>query len=418
MNIKRLKTRLFLIYRRSLPGRILRKTNLDRVFSRAAGLAFTTLMALVPIITVVLSFGGYESIESSLKNFLVEALLPASQEQILGSLNEFAQNSRRLGTFGLFISLVIIVLLLNNIEGTFNQILRSRPSKNFLVRFSRYTATLVFGIMLIGTSLTRTGKLAVYMQNLLGTSSWVHSHIWAAFFSFIMISFGLVLMYFLIPSCQMRLKSVFIGAAIGGFAWELAKQIFALWTKYSVRHSVIYGSLFLVPLLFIWVQVAWIIILTGLEITYVHQHRKIPEGSDRAIAYPRERIGHSLEMYLFVCQRFRNRQSPPRLSDLCIFLQLNEDNVLTLMTPFLKRRLIYITGEGDPAYLPGGDLRKISLNEVMNTIYRGDRVPNDWRMSGGEELWRRLDQSMEEALKGQSIEEILTGEERRILPRK
>ncbi|MDA3850928.1 MAG: YihY/virulence factor BrkB family protein [Spirochaetaceae bacterium] len=404
-NIKRLCIRF---HRKSIIGMVIEKSVQDRIPHRAAGLAFTTLLALVPIMAVVLSFGGYDSIQSSVKNYIVDTLLPGSQETLLQSLNEFAQNSRRLGTWGLLISLIIIVLLLNSIENTFNQVLRTRPSKTFLTRVSAYTAALIFGTLLAGTSLTFSGKFPGFANGLIGDPQGgmalplIHS-----LYTIIVISISLMLLIYLFPAGQMKFKSVFLASITGGLLWEGSRNVFSIWAGTSVRNSVIYGSLFLIPLLFIWVQVAWIIILVSLEITYVHQHGNIPRSSITRIELPQERVALSMDLFLYICQLYRNRRKPPRLYDLCQRVNLNEEMLLSLLSPFENKNLLHRIDGKSMSYVPGADLRKIGLDEVMKICLSGRGVAPEIQQLEGNQLWDFYHRGAMDELKHISVEDWL-----------
>jgi len=409
MNHWKLKIWFIRFYRKTLIGRVIEKFIQDRVPNRAAGLSFTTLLALVPIVAVILSFGGYDSIANSLQHLILQTLLPASQEPLLDSLNEFALNSRRLGTWGLLVSLIIIVLLLNAIEKTFNQILRTRPSHNFFFRMSTYISTLILSTLMIGTSITLTGNIPRILAKLSGVENLIPHPIFSGLFSIGLITIALGLMFILLPAGQVPLKSILTGAVFGGIVWEAAKQLFSLWVSNSVRNSVIYGSFFLIPLMFIWIDVGWIIILTGLEITYVHQHGKIPRGSRQGIALPKERIIHSLEMFFYICQNFHQRKKPPRLFELCRFTQLNEESVLSLLDPFIKRKLIYAT-QGKDGYLPSTSLDRIKLKEVMHVILNGAIRTEPLRNEKGGQIWDKFLQGGYRELQEESIEDLLRKE--------
>lgn len=406
MKIWKIKARWLIFYRKSVAGRVIAKFVEDRIPQKAAGLAFTTILALVPMLAVFLAFGGYSSIETNLQELVVKSLLPASQEPILQMLNEFALNSRRLGTWGILVSLVIIVLLLNTIERSFNEILRARPSKSFLAQISTYTSSLVFGILIIGASVTITGQSSLLIRELVGTRIGPFQPLLIGLFSIVMVTITLIIMFYIFPSGQIPFRSVIPGAVFGGICWEIAKQLFSLWVGTSVRNSIIYGSLFLLPIFFIWVDVVWIIVLSSLEITYIHQHRTNPRDWERRITLPRQRAILSMEMMLIICRRFQKRQTPPTLKDLCMHLHLSERNVLDLMQPFLRRRFIYATKGRNASFIPGADIHSMELKELLHLCLNGTGKLSFRDFKEAKELWNDFSNKGEEALKG-SIGELI-----------
>ena len=220
----------------------------DNCLIRASGLAFNSLLALVPLSAVIFAFGGLNSVSSSLQDFLVEVLLPSSLNQIVDALNMFTENSTRLGTYGIVLFLLTILFLMNNIENNLNSIWLCNRKRNFFQQITIYTTVLVFGSLLIGGNFSISGSI---LANITTYAESINEPfillIGYRISSIIFITLTFMLLIIMIPSVKVALGSAFTGALTGAILWELAKWGFKAWANYSVRNSVIYGSLFLIP---------------------------------------------------------------------------------------------------------------------------------------------------------------------------
>ena len=255
--------------------RIFDKFYFDNCVIRASGLAFNSLLALVPLSAVIFAFGGLNTVSTSLQDFLVHVLLPSSLNQIIDALNLFTENSTRLGTFGIVLFLLTVLLLMNNIENNLNFIWHCKRKRNFFQQFTIYTTVIVFTSLLIGGNFSISGNiLAIIPDYAVALKEPFLLKLGYRLSSITFISLTFLLIILLIPSEKAAFHSALTGALTGALLWELAKWGFKTWANYSVRNSVIYGSLFLIPLLLLWLYVVWLIIMIAMETAYVHDHRK------------------------------------------------------------------------------------------------------------------------------------------------
>ncbi len=381
----------------------------NRCPQRAAGLAYTTLLAIVPLFTVLLGFGGSLIRSETVQTFLAETLLPTSQETILSALSDFAENSSRFGTMGILIFVITIVMLLNNIEIHLSTVFRMRTERTLILRFTTYTAVLVFAGLFIGASITFSGNLFNSLLETYGNGQ-ISTNLMRQVSSFLFIFLTLLLLITLMPSGKIRFTSALIGAASGSVLWEIAKRLFSAWVNQSVRISVIYGSLFLVPLILIWIYVVWITILLAVEITYVHQHREFCYFRDTAEKFPGGRIRDSLRLYSTISERFLKRNDPPQLHELSMHLNLPEMEVELLLDPFLDARLIHRVrlGARQDAYVPATPPDKQPLTEVLRLLAYGSLTKKEYPLLQGEDrLFKLLDDALDEALQGLSSGQVL-----------
>jgi membrane protein len=381
----------------------------DRCPQRAAGLAYSTLLAIVPLFTVLLGFGGNLIERESVQAFLAETLLPTSQETILSAIRDFALNSSRFGAMGLLIFLVTIVILLNNIEIQLSTIFRIRSEKTILMRFTTYTAVLVFAGLFIGASITLSGNLFNSLLKTYGIAQ-ISTRFMRQISSFLFIFMTLLTLICLMPSGKIRLPGALIGAGCGSVFWEIAKRLFSAWMNHSVRISVIYGSLFLIPLLLIWLFVAWMLILLSAEITYVHQNREFCYFTDTMNRSPGSFLKNGIRLYSFIAEQFMVGKEAPQLPDLSRRLNLPDMEIEKLLDLFLDSNMLHrvrMTSKWD-GYVPAIPPKKQPLDEILLTLVFGSKERGRHLTSQPEDrILLALDTALKEILAGKTAGTIL-----------
>lgn len=344
----------------------------DRIPARASSLAYTTILALVPLMTMLISFGSQDFINGPLRDLLMNIMLPTSQEIIITHLTSFAENSSKLGVYGLIIAVVIIFILINKIEIDVNLILRARPNKKLHTRIGIYLSTLVIGTLAIGSSFSLTNDLLNLMSLDLPTQFSPLKTLFSSVGSVTLITLTILLLIMVVSSAKIQFKSALLGALSGAITWELAKKGFSLWANMSIRNSVIYGSLFMIPLLFVWINLAWIIILVSIEISYLHQHPNYLLVIEGAYQSPANQAIMAIEVYYLILTENEKESTPVHLELITKATGLPENEVLLLIDRLSRYSLIKPFGRN--SYLPIDDPRNKERETILNAALDGDLI--------------------------------------------
>ena len=336
---------------------------------RAAGLAYTTLMAVVPLIGILIGFGGPSMNDSRVQDFLAETMLPAMQAPIMKALLDFAENGKRLGFLGLPMFLITAVFLLNTIENAMNRIFRVHSVRNVPRRLIAYLGAVVFAGLFVGSSIALSGDMLKQLLDAMGYN-WVYPLFRTRIASILFIFLGQFLLLTLIPGRKVNPSSAMTGAAVGAVLWELSKRLFAYWVNRSIRLSVIYGSLFIFPLLLIWLMLVWIILLSAAEICYVHQNRVFFRRHKDIREVPGENILKALYIYSDILRNHLRGDSPLPLNKLAEKMFLSERMMEKLLAPLLEKGFLLraSTSEGKECLVTGGSPHKISMNRILAAL--------------------------------------------------
>jgi membrane protein len=355
-------------------GRTFTEFRQDECLTRAASLAFASLLALVPLSALLFSLfsalGSFGELLERLQSFLITQLLPARQEEVMISVDRFVENTKALGVVGLLFFLLTSVFLLNTIQGTFNAVWGNGGGRLSLRRLATYASVLIVGSFVFSIGLNLTGMLRPFLDSAALAELRGSVALLLGFFPSLFIFCALFLMIVFIPSGRVRFPSALLGAGVGALLWEVARRVFFFWVTYVIRISVVYGSLAALPIFLIWLYVAWTIVLFSLEIAYLHQHRYLVRlGKPLGLAGPAERLLFGLDVYLTIAGRFHQGLNPPSLEQLAARLSASTADVAQVVDVFLQEKLLLTGGEGGRLLLPARALEKIPLAAVLAGLF-------------------------------------------------
>ena len=243
----------------------------DRLGLTASSLTFTTTIALVPLITVALAvftaFPMFAKFQDVLQKWLIESLVPDNiARQVLGYLNQFAGKASKLGVAGLAVLLGTALALVFTIDRTLNNIWRVRTPRPFAQRVLIYWAAITLGPLLLGISLSMTSYALTVSKGLVGDMGGGVTLLLDTL-QFLLVAAGMATMFRYVPNTDVRWGHAWVGGLFVSTGIELAKKLLALYVAKVPTYSVVYGAFATVPILLVWIYVAWVIVLLGAALT-------------------------------------------------------------------------------------------------------------------------------------------------------
>ena len=243
----------------------------DRCFRVASALSFTTLLALVPLVTVIFSmlslFPVFEEWSGAVEGFLFQNFVPTAGDTVKDYLHQFSSKAGKLTAVGLGILMLSTLLLLATIEDAFNDIWRVHRGRVLFQRLLVYWAVITLGPLMITISLSMSSALLSLRiftdQSLLAGAT----QFFLRYLPFLFELAAYVLFYKAIPNCDVKIKHAVIGAIVATLLFELAKYGFAYYILNFRSYQVIYGALSTIPIFIIWVYLCWVVMLIGAVVT-------------------------------------------------------------------------------------------------------------------------------------------------------
>jgi len=243
-----------------------RRLREERVPQVAGSLTFTSTLALVPLLTIVLAiftmFPAFGQLRTMLDAWFVQNLMPkAIASTISGNLTQFADKARGLSAIGAVALLFTTSATMNLIERVFNQIWSVRQPRPLTQRLLVYWALLSLGPLLFGVSITLTSQLISAAG--LDRNPTLFGALFFTLASLAVTTGGYTLLYMVVPNRSVALRDAFWGALAAAVAFEIAKRLFGLFIGQFPTYAIIYGALAALPLFLVWMYVSWMITLVG-----------------------------------------------------------------------------------------------------------------------------------------------------------
>ena len=243
----------------------------DHLGLTASSLTFTTTLALVPFFAVALAvftaFPIFGKLQGALQGWLVSSLVPDSiSRQVLGYLTQFAAKASGLGVVGFSILLATALALILTIDRTLNDIWRVQRLRPLGQRVLIYWAAITLGPLLLGASLAFTSYV---MSASGGLVKRLPDGVQLLFDSiqFLLLAAGMAALYHYVPNTAVKWRHAWTGGFFVAVCIELAKKVLALYLGKVPTYSVVYGAFATLPILLVWIYVAWVIVLLGAVVT-------------------------------------------------------------------------------------------------------------------------------------------------------
>lgn len=344
--------------------------------NKSMSLTYSTVLALVPALALLFAISRGFGFQDMVQNELY-VYFPAQQKAI-STATSFVDSYLQQSSQGLFVGIGIVILLwtlislLSNIEDAFNSIWGIKKARSLPQKVTDYIAIcLMVPVLMIcssGASIFMSTIvqdnlnlpfLTPVINNLLELAPLVMA--WLAF----------TLSYFLIPNIKVSFKYAAISGAVCAIAFQILQLLFVNGQIYVTKYNAIYGSFAFLPLMLIWLQLSWLILLTGCVLTYslqnVFAYNYMGDISDVSQSYRRE---VELVITALVFRRFRRGRTPYTLYDLSKHYDLPMKLVNHSVEALRKAGIIYIVSEDKErvGIAPAVEIGRLSVGELMRRL--------------------------------------------------
>lgn len=252
---------------------VIRRFEANSCREQAGSLTYTTLFAVVPMLTVFLviisSIKALEPARQQLQQLIYSNFLPKTSIAFDKALNAFTDNSSNLTIIGVLFLFVTTVMMLTSIETAFNKIWRVKETRNGIVGFMRYWTIISLGPILLGSAFVISSALAslnVLSNNFAGYEVNGAALLWVISFGLTVV--GFFTLYWTIPNRSIPVRSAIIAAAFSAVTFELVKNLFGFVMTNFTSYQLVYGAFAAVPIFLLWIFLSWNVVLLGVEISY------------------------------------------------------------------------------------------------------------------------------------------------------
>ncbi len=245
----------------------------SHILLRSAALTYTTLFAVAPLLLltfIILSNLPFEQAShNSLLSFVSGAFPWVAAEDLTHELDRLAQQANRLGYAGVLILFATVLLLLRSIELSFNEIYRVKGTRSLLKRFLSYT--IIAGVSSLLLALRISFHAVVFAFDPIketATLTGVDMK-YLAPMPFVLSALSFSAIYILVPNTRVPAGFAMVGGTLVAIAFELARRAFVIFISNFSSYDLVYGAFAFLPVFLVWIQLSWVVILSGLVLVKV-----------------------------------------------------------------------------------------------------------------------------------------------------
>jgi membrane protein len=382
----------------------------------ATALVYRTLLSIVPLLAVAFSvlkaFGAQYRIEP----LLVQMLSPlgSAGAEVATRIVEFVSNLgvSVLGAVGLIGLFYTVVSVIEKVEDALNQIWHVRRSRSLMRKFSDYLSILLVGPVLVFAALgiiasAQSNRLVQRVIALTPFKPETVAIVWHLI-PFVLLVAAFTLLYRFLPYARVAPCAALVGGVTAATLWHLAGLAFAALVASSTSYAAIYSSFAVLVVFLLWLQIAWLVVLVGGQVAYVHQHpTSYVAVRGRPSARLRERAG--LGALVEITRRYLAGEPPPRLDDLARVLVAPLAIVDEVIEDFVAHGFLARAVEPDGVVLARTP-ELITVVEVLAAIREPAHNAVDPDVAHGPALdaLRRRDDAVDQAMAGLTLRSVAT----------
>lgn len=351
--------------------------NQKRIIGAASNLTYSTLLAFVPILAVVFAiargFGYSIYIEDWFKTSLSSQ--PEAAETIIGFVNSYLIHTQK-GVFlgiGLLFMLWTTLMLISNIESTFNDIWQVKRQRSIFRTITDYVALLFLipivivissGLSLLVAALNHQLKDIIVLGPIMSLSIKLSPYI--------LLSIAFTSLYVFMPNTKVKLKSAIFPGILAGMSMQLFQSIYINSQIWISNYNAIYGSFAIIPFFLLWLQASWIICLIGAELAYSRQNSEYFLSSIPQEISFNSRIDISWRIINLISSRFNEGKEAITIEEIKkemnIPMRIANDILYDLQRTHILAEIVH-DEKGDIAkYLPAESLENITKDELTSRL--------------------------------------------------
>jgi len=353
----------------------------DRCFLRASSLTFYSLLSIVPVLAMAFGIAKGFGFERFLEKDLYEKF-PGQEEilvQVVGFAQKLLENTKggMIAGIGIVFLLWSVIKLLGHIENSFNDIWEIKKSRSPVRKLSDYLSIMLISPIFLVVSGSVTIFIKSQIMHILESVSilGVFSPVIVLGLKFLphcLIGALLTIVYMVMPNTRVSFKSGFIAGMIAGISYEVV-QLFYINSQVGIaKYNAVYGSFAAFPLFLFWLQVSWLIVLFGAEISFAIQNVKTYEfEQDCQGISPAFKKLLSLQVVHSMVKGFSKGEKPLTATDISNQLEIPIRLVRQILYELVDSGIASDTSTDEskePAYQPARDINLFSIKYVVDAL--------------------------------------------------
>jgi membrane protein len=387
--------------------------SLNHCITRASAIAFVLLLTMIPLITTVaLIFTSITDIDPSQVTRVLSLFLPFAPPTVLEYIGLFFTNAQKLRGIGIFVLIIVTVGLFGLFEESLNHIWKVTRSRSFFARLRTFTMVMVYSPVLFLTSFQfRRSLLVGSIPDLFAFD----------FLPFFLVVLAFTTLIWFVPNTKVRFGPALLGGLCAAVLFEIERQGFGYYVRFSMQTQTIYGAFGILPLFLVSLFFSAIFILFGAQIAYVYKNYRpllrAKKRWDRRVGDYRTYI--TFRMMLDAVYAFRANKSPPTLAFYTRRYELTEAQALGILKWLMHAGFLHNVNNRN-SFVPTRNYLDVPVRIVLDEIEDQNRrippAPDDFTKIFMKTVMERLKTGrgpqLDELTFDSMIEQLENGERR------
>jgi len=352
----------------------------DKVQVRASALTYYTLLALVPILAMGFAIAKGFGYDRDLEQQLMDNF--KGEEEVVNWLISFARSALDtakggvIAGVGLPILFWSVISVLSNIESSFNDIWQIKKQRSYIHKFTNYLAVMLIGPVFIVLYSSGNVFVSTQLANITSQIDIVNLSPFVVFFMkmipYVIIWILFTLLYIVMPNTKVNIGSALLAGILAGTAFQIVQWFYIDMQMFMSRTNAIYGSFAAIPLLLIVMQISWLIVLFGAELSFANQNIDQYELENESLQIsPYAQRAFNILLLECIVRQFVEGKKPLTAQEMTVCMKLPIRLVRMVMDDLLAANLVsevYTAKEKVRAYAPAKDVRQYTIKHVVESL--------------------------------------------------
>ena len=364
--------------------------NEDKCQLRASALTFYSLLSIVPVLAMAFGIAKGFGLDQLLQKQIL-AKMPGQEQvvgQMIGYANIFLENTKGGIIAGVGVALLFwtVIKVLGNIEDSFNEIWGVKKERSLSRKFSDYLSIMLICPILLVTSssvtvlVTSQVKFVLAQLSFLGPISAIILFV-LKFLPYCVMWVLFTFIYIFMPNTKVNFRSGLIGGIVGGTIYQVVQWVYITFQVGVSSYGAIYGSFAALPLFLVWLQISWLIVLFGAEISFAEQNVDTYEFEPDSLRASAAFKKLAALCIAHVCvKKFDQAQAPLTASEIAHVLEMPIRLVQLVLFELTESGVLSeVRSENgkSPAYQPARDISDLTIQSVSDLLDKKgmDNIP-------------------------------------------
>lgn len=342
----------------------------------ASALTFYSTLSFIPVVALILAIARGFGADESLQNWLKEQSYtnPEVMQWIMDIAAKALDNTKGglIAGFGVVLLIWSVIRMLSSTELAMNRIWGVKKGRTLVKKFTDYMSILfiapILVVLISSMNVFMMSNLQAYAmdEGLLSYASVALKAI-LTIVPYVLVWFLFIFLYMFMPTTPVRFKYALVAGIVAGTIFQIVQWFYIRFQVGVSSYNAIYGGLAALPLLLVWLQLSWSIVLWGTELCYIMRNRHFLY---RENMYADKRwvdnVDVTLKMLTFISDEYTHNHGGPTLASICKRLRMSSSKVRIILQELVdKKVLVEVREDDDVSYFPAVDFHHLSYSDII-----------------------------------------------------